>query len=141
MFLNACFSGLFTVYFCFMFVCHLRQLLVNITTNEMENAFRLSYLHKPVSVDEESGREELHEFVNPFDRGGVVNCVEGFFHPLPPLCLRMEVWGSDGGVRKHPSDMFPDYYSISSVDDIVRVVNAREDRSYAAVALQDVKDS
>ena len=98
MFLNVCFSGLFTVYFLFMFACHLRQILVNITTNEMENAFRLPYLHKPeASYDEESGpQEDHHHFVNPFDRGSAINCIEGFFRPLPPLCLRMEVWGSDG---------------------------------------------
>jgi len=48
MFFTLGLNGLMTMYFIIMFGCHVRQVLKNLTTNEMENAWRYDYLQRMV---------------------------------------------------------------------------------------------
>ena len=100
------------------------QCLRNITTNEMENAWRFEYMmreKKAAVKDDEAGVTDLttKEFFNPFDRGLALNCIETFCRPGVQLLARSgQVTGADGLVRTCPGAGFPDYFNITSVDDL-----------------------
>jgi ribosomal protein L40E len=48
MFFTLGLNSMMTCYFLIMFGCHVRQVFTNLTTNEMENAWRYDYLQRPV---------------------------------------------------------------------------------------------
>ena len=107
MFFSTGVAMFFTAYFSLMFVLHVRQIFRNITANEMENAWRYSYLKK-------EGR-----FHNPFDRGLTVNCAEAFMRPLvQQMTMQGNVVGSDGRVRSSPSEHYPDYYKCCDMSEV-----------------------
>lgn len=111
MFLTCGFNTMMTVYFLIMFTFHVRQCFLNITTNEMENAWRYDYLQREVQTsskrkkaptivtsDDIDGQQMQElvadasaaaassaaadvEFHNPFNRGYLVNCADSFFRP------------------------------------------------------------
>eukprot|EP00293_Proteomonas_sulcata_P018346 CAMPEP_0184313810 /NCGR_PEP_ID=MMETSP1049-20130417/67931_1 /TAXON_ID=77928 /ORGANISM="Proteomonas sulcata, Strain CCMP704" /LENGTH=148 /DNA_ID=CAMNT_0026631337 /DNA_START=124 /DNA_END=570 /DNA_ORIENTATION=- len=113
-----------TFYFGLMFGCHVRQCFTNITTNEMENAWRYSYLQQTRETTR-SGQNgaavamNRREFANPFDRGMAVNCTDSFFRPcFLRFSGRGRLYGSDGHIKACPSDTFPDYYRIHDVEEL-----------------------
>eukprot|EP00290_Baffinella_frigidus_P008072 CAMPEP_0180134536 /NCGR_PEP_ID=MMETSP0986-20121125/10223_1 /TAXON_ID=697907 /ORGANISM="non described non described, Strain CCMP2293" /LENGTH=634 /DNA_ID=CAMNT_0022074921 /DNA_START=39 /DNA_END=1943 /DNA_ORIENTATION=+ len=118
-----------TIYFALMCFFHIKQCISNITTNEMENAWRFPYLMRDkVNPDLAAGPLEptpgvvdltSKEFFNPFDRGVVLNCVESFGRPGLQLLSRSgQVGGSDGHTRSCPGVGFPDYFRITSLEEI-----------------------
>ena len=60
MFFTIGLNSMMTCYFLIMFGCHVRQAIKNLTTNEMENAWRYDYLQRPVekAPGDEAGREK-----------------------------------------------------------------------------------
>jgi len=117
-------NSLMTIYFMIMFGCHVRQCLVNLTTNEMENAWRYDYLQRTVAkksprddpTDSPPGVNAV-EFHNPFDRGYIVNCTDSFFRPcIMASSGRGRLLGSDGHLKAMPSDTFHDYFKLQAED-------------------------
>ena len=102
---------LFTLYFAIMFFSHLRMVLLNITTNEMENAWRLPYFM--------SHQADHTSFRNPFHRGCCVNAIDGFLRPLMQAASgRGALRGADGATRACPSRVYHDYFRTFRMDDL-----------------------
>eukprot|EP00288_Rhodomonas_lens_P001478 CAMPEP_0177730660 /NCGR_PEP_ID=MMETSP0484_2-20121128/22113_1 /TAXON_ID=354590 /ORGANISM="Rhodomonas lens, Strain RHODO" /LENGTH=163 /DNA_ID=CAMNT_0019243675 /DNA_START=214 /DNA_END=705 /DNA_ORIENTATION=- len=118
-----------TSYFFLMLMFHIKQVISNITTNEMENAWRYSYLQEEV-VDGTEGTEELedgsrvtvhaqHRFANPFDRGCALNCLDSYFRPAMMAVTRKGyIYADDGLIRACPSSTFPDYFRAHDINQI-----------------------
>mmetsp|Transcript_41147 Transcript_41147/g.99423 ORF Transcript_41147/g.99423 Transcript_41147/m.99423 type:complete len:617 (-) Transcript_41147:30-1880(-) len=106
-------SMFFTSYFGVMFILHTRQILNNLTSNEMENAWRYEYLKV---VNSETSESSFH---NPFNRGYLVNCFESFCRPAAQQITGTGlIKGSDGHIRSSPSPHFPDYYKCCDMAEV-----------------------
>mmetsp|Transcript_40545 Transcript_40545/g.81240 ORF Transcript_40545/g.81240 Transcript_40545/m.81240 type:complete len:300 (+) Transcript_40545:1-900(+) len=141
MFATMCVTGVMTCYFFLMMLFHVKQVISNITTNEMENAWRYSYLQEEV-LDGTEGTTELEDgaritvhaqkkFANPFDRGCALNCLDSCVRPAWLAVARKGViFADDGLVRACPSasGAFPDYFRVHDISQIkaARVPSYRE---------------